>query len=148
MKSKRSVKESLWPPLDTERGRWDAIQYGALAAGWIAVSYLFGLAYMFGTGEILFGGPVADDAEFTGWVAVHIIIAVVAALLCWRILRAHSRVAAVLTLGWMLVEVGLKLATTTGQGLIINVILTLFAIHGVRGTRAHARFRAAGGADG
>lgn len=148
MKTRRSLKELSWPPLDTEQGRKDAIQYGVAAAGWITASYLIGLAYMFATGEVLFVGPVADDAEFTGWVAIHAVVAVVAAILCWRIWRARSRVAAALILGWVLVEIVVKLALAPGQGLIVSAILTLAAIHGVRGTRAHARLRPANEAGG
>ncbi|MGH6717748.1 MAG: hypothetical protein ACREER_00395 [Alphaproteobacteria bacterium] len=144
MKTKRSFKDSLWPPVDTEQGRKDAITYGTVAAGWIALSYLFGLVYMFATGEVLAVGAVEDGAEFVGWVAVHAVIAAVAAVLCWRIWRAQSRVAAIITLGWVLVEVVVKLAMTPGQGLVISAIVALAAINGVRGARAHARLRATG----
>lgn len=146
MKVKRSLKDMAWPSLETEHGRKDAIQYGAVAAGWVALSYLVALVYMFATGELLFGGAIEGGTVFAGVAIVLAVIVGGAAFVCWRLWRAKSPIAAYLTLGWVLIEVAVKLAMAPGAGLVISAIMTLAAIHGVRGTRAQARHGATGAA--
>jgi hypothetical protein len=97
---------------------------------------------MMATGEALFGGPVADEAELVGWVAIQAVLVVLAAILCWRIGWRRGPIAAWLTLAWVVAEIVVKLVVAPGSGLIVSAILTLAAIHGVRGTRAHARLAA------
>jgi hypothetical protein len=140
---KRAPKDIFWPPVATEQGRKDAILYGAVAAGWIAVSNLVGLVYLLATGEILLAGPVADEAEFIGWAAIHAVLVLVAAILCWRIWRRHGRFAAVFALVWLLVDLLFRFAAGPGSGIIIGIILVLAAVHGIRGTWAEARLRTA-----
>jgi hypothetical protein len=148
MKAKRAFKDIFWPPLGTEQGRRDAIQYGAVAAGWIAVSELIGIVYLIATGQILFAEAAGDETTFVLAVVGHAVIAAIAAVLCWRVWRARSRTAAVLTLGLVLIEVVAKLVLAPGRGLVISAILAVAAIHGVRGTRAQARLGATGDTGG
>ena len=114
-KGKRSLenlKNSVWPDVATDKGRKNATLGGAIAAGWIVLSYAFVLGSVFVTGETPFG-PSEDPDEALGLVMITALFGLVMIVLFsffgWRIWKRQGHVSAIITLVWTVVEVAMKL---------------------------------------
>jgi peptidoglycan/LPS O-acetylase OafA/YrhL len=144
-KRKRTLKESCWPDVTDTAGRRDAVKMGAMTAGWIAISYAIAIA-IHASGSQFFG-PSLDELERTITIVFDLLgisFGLLFAVLIWR---KSNRIAAGVTLVWIIFEVTYKfvMQIEAGQGgvsggLFLGLIFILAAINGVRGTLAERKF--------
>jgi hypothetical protein len=137
---KRSIRETWWPPIVDEEsarktaryGFWAAVINVLLTGFLIAVLLVGGAKSPLGTQPGLLWWAVADFAVFAAVAAglyVYSRIAALAGLLLFVASKAY---------GWLLVS-----QTPEVGALLIAALFVIFYIHGVRGTFARARWRAA-----
>ena len=137
---KKSRWSWLWPDVSTPKGKKDGINAGAVAAGWIAISYCVSFFLNLSTGQTLFSA-YADQYERYAGLAVSIVVALIAAFLCWRIWKRQGHISASVVLIWTLVEVIMKATVAPGRGIVLSIIMTMAALSGVRGAWAYRRGR-------
>ena len=129
----KKKSNSWWPNVNEEKGLKDAIHGGVGVAIWLTVSYLFTTGYLIYTGEGLFTGSATQE-EQVGIFIVNTFAILLSLFLAWRIWKKAGYISAIILLLWVISEVGYKFVLAPGQGIIIGIIMLLFAIHGVRGT--------------
>jgi hypothetical protein len=145
----------FWPAVSSKEGARKAARLGAFVLGFRAISDICNVMLITFTGEDGIGRwysvlSVHDDAIQN--VAVYGIAAISAAWFCRRLWLRHSvaaawvglawQISAVLGWVWLINEVGMKAITAKGYALILPILLTLFAVHGVRGAIANKRIAA------
>ena len=122
-----------WPNVKDEKGLKDAIHCGVGAALWLTVSYILGTIFLVYTGESLFTGSASSEEQI-GIFIVNIIAIILSLFLAWRIWKNAGYISSIILLLWVITEVSYKFVLAPGKGIILSVILLLFAIHGLRGT--------------
>src|SRR5262249_55687468 len=131
-----------WADVSTPEGAKEACTAGAAAAGWLFLSYGVMTAYSYFTGKILFSDQVLDnDAAKFVVVGMFAGIALIALFLAVGLARSQSIIAAVIIFLWVIVETVMKFTElsaikASGGSMVINVIMFLAALSGVRGSIA------------
>ncbi|MCG7394577.1 hypothetical protein MHY87_16855 [Microvirga sp. ACRRW] len=132
--AKPNPLRNLWPDVNTEKGRREAIKAGAIALAYIAVSYAFAMALILTTGQDLLGA--LDGVEIVISLALSVAAIVIASLLAWFLYKRENLIIAYIGLAWIALEVLMKLTSTPGRGFFIALLALLFSINGVRGALA------------
>jgi len=112
-----------------------AAKNGALVSGYLILSYLIQLAFLYFTGRDISGD------EGTALLVIDVIAIVLAALLTWRILVSQPLWAAIVVSVWFIAELVLKIAAigngeqTTNFGWVIMFLaLIVGSILAIRGS--------------
>lgn len=124
-----------WPDVNDEMGLKSAINGGAVAGLWIAISYVVSAAFIVFTGKGIFSGEVAPDEQIIS-IIVDAILVTLALILSWRIWKRAGHISAILILLWIIAEAATKAYVAPSKGLLISIILLVAATNGVRGTLA------------
>ncbi len=135
---RRLLKDTLWPDLNTIPGRRTAVLWGAVVAGFLAVSFSIILVLLLATGSALSFTP-ANELSLQISVGINAILIAAAATLCYFIWIGRSHVAAWIMLIWIITHL-IIILFGSGKGLLISVIALIGAIHGIRGTHAMVKF--------
>ncbi|WP_243368179.1 hypothetical protein [Microvirga solisilvae] len=132
--AKPNPLRGLWPDVTTEKGQSEAIKAGAVALAYIAVSYAIVIGVMLSNGRDLMG--VLDGADFAIALGLNVVAIVVASTMAWLLYKRQNLIIACIGLAWIVLEVGMKLASAPGRGIVIAILALLFSINGVRGALA------------
>jgi hypothetical protein len=133
--AKPNPLRSIWPDVSTEKGRVDAIKAGAVALGYIAVSYAIGIGLIVMTGKDLVGAFV-NEIEVIIALALNVVAIIVASLMAWFLYKRQSLIIACVGLAWVGFEVFMKLSSSPGRVFVVASLALLFSINGVRGALA------------
>lgn len=101
----------------------------------MAGSYAFMIALFFFTKTDIFTREkIVNEAEIIGIQVGNSFGLLLGILFCFLIYKKESRIAASITLAWVLFEIVMKTIAYPGKGLIVSIFITIFALNGIRGT--------------
>ena len=142
-KPAQPFKRVFWPEIYDRATAEGTAKYGAYTAWFMAASIVVLGIVAIWTGKDP-SGEIVTFANAGGWT---IYIATNAALVASLILAGFfcyraNRIAAIGTVALVVLELSSKMVNQSGRGMFLSAVLLLFAISGVRGAFAFARFRA------
>lgn len=136
-------RKTLWPKIEDASSAREAMKLAQWVGVLIAIGYAMALVVIMSADKYPDGTPI-DANEQIGFAFMFVVLLVLA-LVFWYLVRRGLGWAVLVLSVWGIVEAVLKLATASGGGIVLTILLILFCISGFRGWAAVRKYGGDGG---
>lgn len=140
-KEKNTSFFGFWVNVDDYESATEAAKNASIAAFYITISYIIVLGYNYFTGESLFGAEFNDELERYIAYGTYSFIAIFFLWLGLRVRKEKFGSVPFIAL-WTLFEIGTKLVSVPGKGIILNIIFTIVSVNALWGWYRRKKFLA------
>jgi len=144
-KKQKGMFSTFWTKVEDLDSSKEAASSGAVAAGYLAISYALQVLLLYFSGETLYSELTdtvpADKFEYYFQLFGHSLITILFIFVAYRIYKQQKFGFIPFLSLWVLYEVGYKFYLVSGRGIVLSLIFAVIAINSFRGWLGIRRYQ-------